>query len=683
MSNLDDSTFHKLSEQQMLLVNRLCNLFEAKWKRGEPAVVEEFLVDVAEADRLAAINELLPLEVEYRARAGNSVTIQDYLQRFPDLDRTWLSELLATTHITDDSAAPDEIDIPEKLGDYRILSRIGGGGMGTVYKALHERMGRTVALKVLRPEIQRDPALLKRFDREVRVAARLSHPNIVAALDAREQDGVHFLITEYTEGTDLDALVRGTGPLSVASAVDCILQAARGLDYAHRQGVVHRDIKPANLLRNMHGVVKVLDMGLARLNASDDPTGSDLTETGMVMGTAAYMAPEQARDTHRADARSDIYSLGCTLYFLLNGRSMFSANSVIDTILSHVNQPAPALINNDTSIPPVLDTIFRRMVAKHPADRFQTTAELVAALEGLPSEILPATVRHRTTTELRNSDSPRHDFAELTQQEIAPIDATLVVNRASTSVAAQPKRRTLIIGGAISLIIVVVSIIVAMNAGTGRAAAVERQALRFNGHSSYVEVLGLAPQEGETYTFEAIVRPRNFRTSNVITWLGDDWMGLYIDDQGHWGLARRFGRESYVICAQQPAVTGEVAHVAGVYHGNDLRLFVNGKPVDTGNVAYTLYPTKAALYVGGSPPGRLNPDHDRYFDGDIHAVRITRGERYTKPFQPPTAFESDPETIVVFPFEEGRGDKVTGTGKQNWEGRIVNAVWQPTSDAPK
>lgn len=659
----------------MLLVNRLCNLFEAKWKRGEPAVVEDFLADVPEADRSAAVGELLPLEIEYRARTNSPLPIQDYLQRFPAIDRTWLSELLATTRITDESAPVDEIEIPEKLGDYRILSRIGGGGMGTVYKALHERMGRTVALKVLRREIQRDPALLKRFDREVRVAARLSHPNIVAALDAREQDGVHFLITEFIDGIDLDALVRRDGPLSVHDAVECILQAARGLDYAHRQGVIHRDIKPANLLRDNEGVVKVLDMGLARLDTPQDSSISELTQTGMVMGTAAYMAPEQARDTSRADARSDIYSLGCTLYFLLNGRSMFADGSMIDTLMSHVSQPAPALLQDSRSIQSHVDGIYRRMVAKNPADRFQTAAQLVAQLEAVHSRLPTADFSNGPPRSL-----PSRGVSDtVTTEGARPVVDTTVVSTpvAKLKVLVQ-NRRVVLVGGIILLIIAGLGIYAASNAMNQGVSAVERYALKLDGHSSYVEVPALIPKAGETYTLEAIVRPRTFRTSNVISWLGPDWMALFIEADGHWGVARRVGNESFLFHSNDLAVLGETVHVAGVYRGSDLSLFINGRRVESVRFPFELPETKdEGLFIGGVNPALLpEGQNDRFFDGEIYAARISQGQRYTRSFQPPTTFASDRDTVALFPLEEGHGLKTHGTGEHAWEGHIIHAEWQ-------
>ena len=266
------------------------------------------------------------------------------------------------------------------LGNYVILDKLGQGGMGLVLKAEHRRMKRLVALKVLSPKVVRNPDSLRRFQREVEAAARLEHPNIVTAHDADEAGGTHFLVMQYVDGSDLSVQVRQQGVLPLDQALDCILQASRGLQYAHEHGVVHRDIKPANLLLDRHGTVKILDMGLARL----DSAGGDqdqLTGTGQIMGTVDYMAPEQATSTKHADARADIYSLGVTFWYLLTGRPMFTGESPLEKIMAHQTKPVPSLHEACPEVSLPLDAVFRRMVAKTPEERYQTMAEVIADLE--------------------------------------------------------------------------------------------------------------------------------------------------------------------------------------------------------------------------------------------------------------------------------------------------------------
>jgi CheY-like chemotaxis protein len=272
------------------------------------------------------------------------------------------------------------------IGNYHVLDRLGAGGMGTVYKARHRRMKRVVAIKVLSRSVGQSETFVQRFQREVEAVARLSHPNIVMAHDADEAEVGHFLVMEFVNGRDLASEVQKHGPLPVAEAVPCIVQAARALDYAHRQGIIHRDIKPANLLRDESGVVKVADLGLARFSDQFGPPPDEmgaLTQAGTIMGTVDYMSPEQALGLTNIDHRADIYSLGCTLHYLLTGRPPFQGPTLMAVLLKHREAPAPALSAARGEVPAALDQIFQRMVAKKPEDRFAAMADALRALEAL------------------------------------------------------------------------------------------------------------------------------------------------------------------------------------------------------------------------------------------------------------------------------------------------------------
>jgi Protein kinase domain/Putative zinc-finger len=282
-------------------------------------------------------------------------------------------------------AKPDRVEVPEALPAelacherYHIVRFLGAGGMGTVYEAEHRFLRRPVALKVIKRAYTAYAAALERFRREVHTAARLSHPNIVTTYDAEDAGETHFLVMEYIEGTDLGRLIQESGPLPVDRACDYVRQAALGLQYAFEQGMVHRDLKPQNLMLTDDGCVKILDFGLARFAGEAALAG--LTTSGMVLGTVDYIAPEQADDAHEADIRSDIYSLGCTLYYLLAGRPPFPKGTPPQKLMAHVNKTPQPLTTLRGDMPEGLMSVLERMMAKNPSRRYQTPAEVAAAL---------------------------------------------------------------------------------------------------------------------------------------------------------------------------------------------------------------------------------------------------------------------------------------------------------------
>ena len=252
--------------------------------------------------------------------------------------------------------------------------------MGAVYRAEHRLMDRPVALKVIRGDLLGNEAMVERFRREVKAAARLaSHPNIVAAYDAEQAGETHMLVMEFIEGTDLARLVDRRGPLPVGEACEYARQAALGLQHAFEDGMVHRDIKPQNLMRTTRGQIKILDFGLARF-ASEVGSHAGVTAEGMVLGSADYIAPEQIDDPHAADIRADIYSLGCTLYFLLAGQPPFPDGSLIQKLRAHSEKTPRPLAEIRADVPPELARVVERMMAKDPARRFQTPDEVARAL---------------------------------------------------------------------------------------------------------------------------------------------------------------------------------------------------------------------------------------------------------------------------------------------------------------
>jgi serine/threonine protein kinase len=318
------------------------------------------------------------------------------------------------------------------FGPYVLLERLGEGGMGQVYKARHRALGRIVAIKIIRKEALANPNAIPRFEREVQASAKLTHPNVVRAFDAAPAGGTYYLAMEFIEGVDLAQLVKQGGPLAVPQACAYVRQAALGLQHAHEMGFIHRDIKPANLfltrkvqnsragssalLRRPHssallarpefdcpwGLIKILDFGLARLQVPDPRLQQvALTLQGAVMGTPDFLAPEQAWDSHTTDIRADLYSLGCTFYFLLSGRVPFVGGSLPEKLVKHqkadpdpvgkareeqLTASAPALspLRRDAmAVPPEVAEVVQRLMAKKPTDRFQTPQELAERLAEL------------------------------------------------------------------------------------------------------------------------------------------------------------------------------------------------------------------------------------------------------------------------------------------------------------
>jgi serine/threonine protein kinase len=248
------------------------------------------------------------------------------------------------------------------LGDYRLIERLGTGGNGTVYQAEHKIMRRQVAIKVLPPQVASDPGTLARFRREAQAVAALDHANIVRAYDFRQEGQLYVFVMEYVDGPNLQQLLDKKGALNVGVACDYIRQAALGLDYAHRAKMVHRDIKPANLLVDSKGIVKILDLGLARFVPQGQESLTKKFDEGVVMGTADYIAPEQALNLHEVDHRADIYSLGATLYTLLAGQTPFPSGSMTQKLLWHqLEAPAP-IESRNRNVSELVNLMVRRHV---------------------------------------------------------------------------------------------------------------------------------------------------------------------------------------------------------------------------------------------------------------------------------------------------------------------------------
>jgi serine/threonine-protein kinase len=313
------------------------------------------------------------------------------------------------------------------VGPYAVLERLGEGGISEVFKAWDTQRGRTVALKVLRQHLTDPGAAAREFQRELQAVTRLSHTNIIQTFDANQVGTLHYFAMEYVEGQDLDRQVRTGGPLPIEQTCEYMRQVAQGLQHAHQMGLVHRDIKPANLFlinppsaassgtsarRVLDPIVKILDWGLARLrpdvsNSADQLPIDVNAEKGMLIGTADYIAPEQARDPCLVDIRADIYSLGCTFYFLLTGQPPFRGNSLMQKLMQHQDAERPRAQDVRPDIPQSLDAVIQRMMAIRPEDRYAIPLLVVGALR----PFLPGSGSFRPAGGVDGSSRPPTSFS--------------------------------------------------------------------------------------------------------------------------------------------------------------------------------------------------------------------------------------------------------------------------------
>jgi len=466
---------------------RLAAFGQGALDRGEMAEVESHLAacesccellstlpDDEFVDRLRASQKLPGWATAFWSDASVAATTQvaseatgfEVPSSFVLSDSKRSSKMVATIGTSGPSApSTRELPLEQELSPellnhprYEIVRRLGAGGMGSVYLAHHRVMDRPVALKVIRGDLLDNAALVERFRREVKSAAHLAlHPNIVAAYDAEQAGDSHFLVMEFVDGINLGDLVKSRGPLPYEAACDAIKQAAEGLEHAHQRGMVHRDIKPQNLMRTADGQIKILDFGLARLvsevlpdlaaaaEENDEPQarstapdgGIKLTLTDMVLGSADYIAPEQALDPRSADIRADIYSLGCTLYHLLAGQPPFPEGNLSQKLAAHAERPPKPLSKLCPDAPRELVRIVYRMMAKDRSRRFQRPAEVAKVL---------ARFCHRTAEPKQHDDElPERPHDTLSRVDaktplVKPSDVAVSRKGASLKVASPSSR---------------------------------------------------------------------------------------------------------------------------------------------------------------------------------------------------------------------------------------------------
>jgi hypothetical protein len=427
----------QLSLESLKRLDAVCAAYESAWRRDQPARIDDFLADAVEPERALIFRELLKLDAELRSKAGLSLPTEELRSRFPEYGE--LITGLESKHSADDATMPPRETPPDshtidteatpsgyedlpflapptkpgsvgRLGHYHIQGVVGRGGMGVVLKAFDEKLHRIVAIKVLGPQFATNASARKRFEREAKAAAAVSHDHIVPIYHVDEFQGVPFLVMPLIVGKSLQDRLDQAGPVELKALLRIGNQIAEGLAAAHKKGLVHRDIKPGNiLLENGVERVKITDFGLAR--AVDD---ASVTQSGVITGTPMYMAPEQARG-EQVDHRADLFSLGSVLYAMCTGHPPFRATGTHAVLMRVIEDTPRSIRESNPELPDWLEAIIAKLHAKKPEDRFQTAKEVAELLE--------------------------QHLAHLQQPHVAPKPATVTVARA----ADEDSRRALIL----------------------------------------------------------------------------------------------------------------------------------------------------------------------------------------------------------------------------------------------
>lgn len=714
--------FDQLTPEVMLQVNRVCDQFELSWSSHPPASFQEYLRTIPDDLRPIALPELVTIDLEFRIRQSRSIELDLYRQTCPELETPWLEMQLAKARARHVGDSAEQSLTGRQLGDYEIQELLGSGGMGRVYKGVHRRMGRVVALKIMRTAIRHLPSAQLRFEREVRAAARLNHPNIVSAYDAREDDGILYLVSEYIDGQDLSRRVKEHGPLAIRPALFYALQAAQGLRYAHAQGLIHRDLKPSNLLVDRKGQVKLLDLGLARLTAGAEDSEHDesLTHSNQILGTAQYMAPEQARSPLSADPRSDIYSLGCTLFFLLTGEPPYSGRTQFETLLAHSKDPIPRIRNTAAgqNLPFELDEFLVRMMAKDPRQRPPDVRAVIKRLkpiyESLDEELPSAkSVAPPSESQPAPSPIPADRFAPLAEPLSTlqgPVWRLAKSHQRSVRRSGNgPRNQRRIIGAGLAALGILIASawsfwperippsveseglppetkldqkaaspvprdrLPADSPVNPRSNELETAGWVFNGQSSYIEVPGFEVAPEGQLLIEVAATPGPQRgPANLVTWAGDKALTLFRDSDQHWGIAYFDGLRSILRTTEQRIAIHSEVLVAGRWDGSALHILINGQEVPTVSISYSLFPSpQPILLIGGVPAGFLPAGQGtRWFAGEIRAVRLSKTELPVPARSFQELVQNHSGTVALFRLDSPVQSPVRDSSSHAWAGQV-------------
>ncbi len=635
----DHTTFDSLSPVEMVWVNQWCDKFEEKWREGEPSLAE-FVREISPSHSQPAFTalclELIAIDMQNRQRLQFECSPEYYKTQFSELDQQDITRVAIEVAGTVSMDGSGPLRLNQQLGDYDVRELIGSGGMGAVYRAEHRLMRRQVAIKVLRGRSVYDLTLQRRFLREVRALGKLSHMNIIAAFDARLEGELLYLVTEWIQGEDLAQSIARTGPLTCPDALDHILQAARGLEYAHSQGIIHRDVKPSNLLLDQHGTVKVLDLGLSRLLLDENESPSEaLTQSMHILGTVAYMSPEQSRSPLTSDRRSDVYSLGCTLYFLLTGKPPYSGSTALDVLFSHDRDPIPEVTDSNGSIDAETVRLLQSMLAKKPEDRpasmEEVSGRITQILDGLDSPIRNKPLRSQST------------------------QTKITVRKAS------------------GITLFILALIVLVSYGVPRMFPDEKvvpststdiedsidpsAGISMNGASSYGQIVGFDMPLPNSVLIEAsFTASQGAGPASLAIWTGDRILGLYTDQENRWGVSFADGDSSIIYTSDEVAIIDKQQLIAARYHSGEVALFIDGREVPTTRRLYAMDARETTFCFGGIPDGLLPLDYGtRFIAGKLHRLRVSTGELPAPSSSILELVNQSESTIALIQFSETVG----------------------------
>lgn len=600
--------------------------------------------------------------------------------------------------------AADEIG---RLGDYRILKKLGEGGMGFVFRAEDPVLKRFVALKVMRPEVAAKPQAAERFLREGRAAAGLKSDHIITIYSVGEANGVPFLAMEFLEGLPLDAWIKAQKKaVPLTHALRVVRDTLRGLATAHDKGLIHRDIKPANLwLEKGTSRIKLLDFGLTRGNQGDE----QLTQEGAVVGTPAYMAPEQAGGKP-VDPRADLFSVGTVMYQLLAGKNPFTRSSVMETLGAIGYEVAPPVASVRPDVPKQYSDFLDRLLAKKPEGRPANAKAALAELAAIEKQLQENTQATSAAVgvpfvAVPLVESTPQVWDEITEQDDAPIRTRAVVPPKPPS-----SKKLLLGGGLFALFVVLGGIIILITNKDGSKTKIEvpddgTKVEIQKGGKTVASVGGkkaTPPAAGRHgLTFDkgntAVATKVPYRPTTLVTleaWLTyqgehpDQRANIVACPNGDLSYSRK-GLRFYTFHGHvEPATVlpvGRRVHVAAVNDGAKRYLFLDGKRVGASTDAGGPFPENELAAMNAQDLYRIALGAGE-FQGTFHAVRISTVGRYDKDFTPPAEFAKDKDTFALYKFDEGAGDTLKDSSGNGYHAKITGATWaapNPTMDADR